>query len=77
MKTLLGFIIGLVLLTLISCEEPQSTPTNGYVPETKFKKLDDRLPISSGYVSVYTYCTDTLYIIEGRSSSYPVGITIK
>ena len=77
MKTLLGILLGLVLLSLASCEEPQSTPTNGYVPKSKFKKLDDRLSISSGYVSVYTYGTDTLYIVEGRSSSYPVGITVK
>ena len=77
MKTLLGIMIGLVLLSLISCEEPSSVKTSEYNGYSKFKKLEDRLPISSGYVSVYTYGTDTLYIIEGRSSSYPVGITIK
>jgi len=78
MKTLLGIIIGLVLMSLISCE-PQNTQTEHVVSESvsNFKKVADRLEISSGYVSVYTYGDDTLYIVEGRSQSYPVGITVK
>ena len=78
MKQLLGILLGLMLLSLISCE-PQSTPTSEDVPTSvsNFKKVADRLEISSGYVSVYTYGNDTLYIVEGRSQSYPVGITVK
>ena len=79
MKTLLGIIVGLVLMSLISCREPQATPTWEGVPTSvsNFKKVADRLEISSGYISVYTYGDDTLYIVEGRGQSYPVGITFK
>lgn len=77
MKTLLGIIVGLALMSLISCREPQATPTSDGVPVSNFKKVADRLEISSGFISVYTYGTDTLYVVEGRSSSYPVGITVK
>lgn len=79
MKTLLGILLGLVLLSLASCTEPTATPTSEGVPVSisNFKKVADRLEISSGYVSVYTYGTDTLYIVEGRGQSYPVGITVK
>ena len=79
MKTLFGILVGLVLMSLISCREPQATPTSDGVPVSvsNFKKVADRLEISSGYVSVYTYGDDTLYIVEGRSSSFPVGITVK
>lgn len=78
MKTLLGIITGLVLMSLISCE-PRITQTEQVVPTSvsNFKKVADRLEISSGYISVYTYGNDTLYVVEGRSSSYPVGITVK
>ena len=78
MKTVLGILVGLVLMSLISCE-PRITQTEQVVPTSisNFKKVADRLEISSGYVSVYTYGNDTLYIVEGRGQSYPVGITVK
>jgi hypothetical protein len=79
MKTLLGIITGLVLMSLISCSEQQAVITSEYNhnAESKFKKLEEKIQISSGYISVYKYGEDTLYIVEGRGQSYPVGITIK
>ena len=78
MKTLFGILVGLMLMSLISCES-RITQTEQVVPTSvsNFKKVADRLEISSGYVSVYTYGNDTLYIVEGRSSEFPVGITVK
>ena len=78
MKTLLGIIVGLVLMSLISCE-PQTAQSSQVVTpivESKLKSLDV-FQIPSGQLTVYTYGSDTLYVIKGLNSSYPVGITIK
>lgn len=45
--------------------------------ETKFQVLEENVQIKSGYISVYLYGTDTLYVVEGRSSSYPIGVSVK
>ena len=78
MKTLLGIIVGLVLMSLISCE-PQPTQSVQVAPsivESNLKPLDV-FDIPSGRLTVYSYGDDTLYVVEGRNSSYPVGISVK
>ena len=76
MKTLLGILLGLMLLSLASCEEPQATPTSGGVKESNLQQLD-RFRIQGGTLTVYKYGNDTLYFVEGANSSSPVGITVK
>lgn len=73
-------ILSAVLILLIaSCKQPtEAIPTSDPIKsESNFKKIKERIEITSGYLSVYVYGTDTLYIVEGNSSSYPVGIAIK
>ena len=78
MKTLLGIIIGLVLMSLISCEPQSSQEVQVVAPvmESNLKSLDV-FDIPSGRLTVYSYGDDTLYVVEGRNSSYPVGVTVK
>ena len=76
MKTLLGILLGLVLLSLVSCEEPQSTPTSQPYKESNLQKVES-FRIDGGRLTVYKYGNDTLYFVEGATSSSPVGITVK
>ena len=76
MKTLLGILLGLVLLSLASCEEPISTPTSEGVKEPNLHELD-RFRVVGGTITIYKYGNDTLYFVEGATSSSPVGITVK
>jgi hypothetical protein len=77
MKTLLGIIVGLVLLSLTSCVKHKQTPTSDPIVESKFKNLDDKLETEGAYISVYTYGNDTLYVVESKSSSTPVAVSVK
>lgn len=77
MKTLLGILLGLVLLSLASCEEPQqSTPTSQPYKESNLQKVES-FRIDGGRLTIYKYGNDTLYFVEGATSSSPVGITVK
>lgn len=76
MKTLFGIIVGLVLMSLISCVEPEATPTSEGIKESKLQQLD-RFRVQGGYITIYKYGNDTLYFVEGATSSSPVGITVK
>lgn len=77
MKTLFGILVGLVLMSLISCVEPTSTPTSVGFAESNFKILEENLRVSAGRLSIYKYGNDTVYIVEGHNSSSPVGVTLK
>lgn len=73
------YIFALIAIAFVTACRPSSDPVPTSLPieKSKFKKLEERINIASGFISVYTYGDDTLYVVEGSSSSYPVGITIK
>ena len=73
------YIFALIAIAFVAACRPSSdaVPTSIPIRESKFKKLEERIDITSGFISIYTYGNDTLYVVEGSSSSYPVGITIK
>lgn len=78
MKQLLGILLGLVLLSLASCVEPQPPiPTAVGFKQSDFKKLEEGIRLPGGRLSIYKYGNDTIYFVEGANSSSPVGITIK
>lgn len=77
-----------IIFSFIACQEVGGEPVptqsgNQNVDTTLnrkdagFRVLKDKINISSGHISIFVYGEDTLYVVEGRSSSYPVGIAIK
>lgn len=78
MKKLLSF--GFLLLLFSSCEEyriSEPTQTNTTYIKSDFKRLEENIRIPAGKLSIYTYGPDTLYVVEGASQNYPVGVSVK
>lgn len=78
MKKILS--LGCLLLLFSSCEEytvSEPTQTTETHIGSDFKRLKENIRIPAGKLSIYTYGPDTLYVVEGASQSYPVGVTVK
>lgn len=77
MKT---FFLSLTLFTLLSCEKvAQTSISNDVTKNEESTKLEcsGRYDISAGTLYVYDLGGHTIYIVEGASSNYPVGISTK
>ena len=77
MKT---FFLSLTLFTLLSCEKvAQTSISNDVRKNEESTKLEcsGRYDISAGTLYVYDLNGHTIYIVEGASSNYPVGISTK
>lgn len=83
MKTLLLFLTAIIL---VSCGQPQrradsrsdaSLPKPAQLTANQELKILDRFRIQAGWLYVYEFGADTVYIIEGLSSTAPVSIHVK
>lgn len=64
---------------VVSTSDSTSLGTNKIVLDTTLplKKIGE-YEVSSGFLSVYVFNNkDTIYIMEGKSSSYPVSLIVK
>ena len=71
-KTLLIFIV--FISSCITHEKDVSIPFSEK-SENEIKILSE-YKIDAGYLHIYQYGTDTIYIVEGANQSFPVAISV-
>ena len=81
LASLIVFLI--LLISLLIMKEPVETEKSTLKPPVISNIKENKLillgsyRISSGFLYQYKLNNDTIYIVEGGSSSYPISISIK